>query len=380
MTYSKLSSHSPMVFDETRNRVYLDAIRTHIRPDSVVLDLGSGLGVLGFLAAKAGARHVYCVEPAPIARRIMALAQANGIADRITVFRSRIEEIELPEQVDLIISVFTGNMLFTEGLLPSLYHARDRYLKPGGMMVPDRSRLMLQGVDALDLYRKRVDRYREPSLGIDYSSLGAAASNDQLWMSREMAKPVAMTPSVEVIHLDFMETHAEGVTFETEVAAIRDGVINGLLGWIEIKLGDAWLSTAPGQPDLHWSPALLPFAKPVAVLEGESLRLGYRSIDDQRVFWSIRKGDDQQKQSTVMDDQDLLIDMQLSAPECVAPLGEEGLLLADVLARIAGGESNRVIAEALLANYPKKFQSAADALKAVGRLAARHRHHPARKT
>jgi predicted RNA methylase len=109
----------------------------------VVLDLGAGLGVHGLLAAAAGAKRVYLVEPEPVVQLAKEIARANGLADRIVILEGRIEEVELPEQVDLIISVFTGNLLYSEDLLPSLFHARDRYLKPGGHLVPDFAELLL---------------------------------------------------------------------------------------------------------------------------------------------------------------------------------------------------------------------------------------------
>lgn len=53
MSYSDLASHAAMIFDETRNSAYLAAMQAHIRPDTVVLDLG----------AIAGAGHRCRAEP-----------------------------------------------------------------------------------------------------------------------------------------------------------------------------------------------------------------------------------------------------------------------------------------------------------------------------
>src|SRR3990167_6681712 len=72
MSYSSLHRHASMVFDEVRNRAYLEAMRRVITPASIVLDVGAGVGVLGLLAAKLGARKVYCVEPSPVVDHIPA--------------------------------------------------------------------------------------------------------------------------------------------------------------------------------------------------------------------------------------------------------------------------------------------------------------------
>ena len=184
MNYSDLLRHHTMVFDEIRNRAYLAAMRAVITPESVVLDLGAGVGVLGLLAAKCGARRVYCVEPSHVASHIDVLARANNVADRVVTIRGRIEDVVLPEQVDVLLSVFTGNLLFTEDLLPSLYFARDRYLKPNGAMIPDRARLLIAGAEAHERHAETAGRYRHASLGIDYSAIAASVANAMFLMER----------------------------------------------------------------------------------------------------------------------------------------------------------------------------------------------------
>ena len=211
MSYANLLSHQPMVFDEVRNRMYLDAMRRVITADSVVLDLGAGLGVLGLLAAKLGARKVYCVEPSPVSAQTPLLAKANGVADRVVALRGRIEDVEIPEQVDVILSVFTGNLLFTEGLMPSLYHARDKYLKPTGAMIPDRARLMIAGVEAPKLYADTAGCYRRESLGIDYSLVAASAANGLYTSARGENAPSPITPCEIATEIDLRTTHDDRV-------------------------------------------------------------------------------------------------------------------------------------------------------------------------
>ena len=188
MSYSQVASHRSMVFDEYRNALYARAIRKFVTPDTVVLDLGAGIGIHGLLAAAAGAKRVYLVEPEPVVQLAREIARANGLADRIVILEDRIEDVQLPEQVDLIISVFTGNLLYSEDLLPSLFHARDRYLKPGGRMVPDFAELVLAPVSAPELHAKHIGCWSDPHLGLDFSSGRRFAANEMLWPYREELK------------------------------------------------------------------------------------------------------------------------------------------------------------------------------------------------
>lgn len=52
--------------------------------------------------------------------------------DKITIIAGRVEDITLPEPVDIIISEPMGYMLVNERMLESYIHAR-KFLKPGGI-------------------------------------------------------------------------------------------------------------------------------------------------------------------------------------------------------------------------------------------------------
>ncbi len=56
------------------------------------------------------------------------------------MIKGKIEEIELPvKEVDIIISEWMGYFLLYESMLDSVIYARDKYLKPGGLMLPERA-------------------------------------------------------------------------------------------------------------------------------------------------------------------------------------------------------------------------------------------------
>ena len=113
-----------------------------------MLDVGAGTGILSIFAARAGAKHVYAVENANIAIHARAIIEKNGLTDKITVIKGKIEEIELPvDKVDIIISEWMGYFLLYESMLDCVLYARDKYLNPNGMMFPDRAVLYLATIE-----------------------------------------------------------------------------------------------------------------------------------------------------------------------------------------------------------------------------------------
>lgn len=138
--YATLYDHIGMLQDFERMGAYHDAIRLNAErhfKGKVVLDVGAGTGVLSIWAAQAGASRVYSVEATNIADHAEKLAEAHGFSDVVTVLRGRMENIELPEQVDVVISEWMGYFLLRESMVQSVLYARDRWLKPTtGVMYP----------------------------------------------------------------------------------------------------------------------------------------------------------------------------------------------------------------------------------------------------
>ena len=88
------------------------------------MDVGAGSGILSFFAMQAGAKKVYAVEASSMALHTEKLVACSPYAGRIKVIPSKIEEVKLPEKVDMIISEPMGYMLYNERMLETYIHAR----------------------------------------------------------------------------------------------------------------------------------------------------------------------------------------------------------------------------------------------------------------
>ena len=63
------------------------------------------------------------------------LVKNSKLEDKIQVVAGKIEEIDIPEKVDIIISEPMGYMLYNERMLETYLHAK-KWLKPNGKMFP----------------------------------------------------------------------------------------------------------------------------------------------------------------------------------------------------------------------------------------------------
>ncbi|KAI1762762.1 S-adenosyl-L-methionine-dependent methyltransferase [Hypoxylon sp. FL1150] len=150
-SYAGNDIHETMLKDTVRTDAYRDFIynNKHLFAGKTVLDIGCGTGILSMFCARAGAAKVIAVDASAIITKAQENIFHNGLSQTITCVHGKIEEVALPggvEQVDVIVSEWMGYCLLFEAMLPSVLYARDRYLAPGGLLVPSHAGLWVAPV------------------------------------------------------------------------------------------------------------------------------------------------------------------------------------------------------------------------------------------
>lgn len=261
LPYETLDVHRWMLRDWPRMQAFEAALREQVQPGSVVLDVGAGSGVLSLMAAKAGAARVYAVERTPVARQARRLVQRNGLDHVIQVIEADIQQVHLPEQVDLIVSEWLGTIGVDENLLYPVLLARDRWLKPDGIMVP--SVVRAWAAPAHLATRCDIDYLRANPTGLDLSELSEPSMHDLLCRryqvrDHDLASPaqVMWTTDTRVDDLASALTPAQA---DLDFAITQDTTANALVAWFEAQLSPSvTLSNAPEAPETHWGQLTLP--------------------------------------------------------------------------------------------------------------------------
>lgn len=67
------------------------------------------------------------------------------------------EEVVLPvDSVDIIISEWMGYFLLYESMLDTVIYARDRYLKPEGLIFPDKATMVLATIEDAEYKEQKI--------------------------------------------------------------------------------------------------------------------------------------------------------------------------------------------------------------------------------
>ena len=274
--YGDIELQRRMVSDRPRTDAFAAAIREVVQPGDVVLDVGTGTGILAMFAAKAGARKVYAIDVTDIAEIATDLVKANGLSDQIQILHGRAGELQLDQKVDLIISEWLGSAAFGEGMLHVVLDARDRNLTPTGRMLPSKVRVMIAPLDEPILYNTEGPGFwRERIHDLDFSSLQEVELSQGRTMQIRVEPAAVLAPGQALLELDLLTASAEDVWSEgqLEFVPVRDGVLNGFCVWFEAELSrSVILDTGPFSPETHWAQTYMSFS-PRPVRAGERVEV-----------------------------------------------------------------------------------------------------------
>jgi histone-arginine methyltransferase CARM1 len=248
--------------------------------NKVIIDVGAGSGILSFFAVQAGAKRVYAVEASSMAVHCQMLVKANKHSNKIVVIAGKVEEIDIPEKVDMIISEPMGYMLFNERMLESYVHAR-KWLKPEGKMFPSQAVLYCAPYTDELLYMEQFNKisfwYQQHFHGVDLSPLKDAAKEeyfkqpvvDSFDCRILMAKPFGHSVDFGSI----TESSLYTIEFPLSFTLWQTGNIHGLAFWFDVAFigtqQTVWLSTAPSHPLTHWYQVRCLFSLPLFASAGQ---------------------------------------------------------------------------------------------------------------
>ena len=377
-----ISSYGRMIADHVRTQAYASALRQAIKPGSVVLDIGTGIGIFAMLACQFGARRVYAVEPDDAIQVAREIAAANGFADRIEFIQDLSTRITLPERVDVIISDLRGVLPLFRRHIPSIIDARKRFLAPDGVLIPQQDMIYAAVSEAPDLYERDATLWIDNNYGLDLSAARRLVTNT--WQKGSVNSDQLLTRPQQWATLDYNSIESPDVSDEMTFSVTRAGVAHGLSLWFDAMLAEGVsFSNAPGQPELIYGSAFFPFPAPVTLTASDrvSVKLSADLVSDDYIWrWETQVHNQKPsneikadfKQSTFFSAPLSLERLHKKAASHLPALSEDGHIDQFILSLIDGKTSLGQIAQQVSDNFPGYFARWEDALTRVSELSLKY--------
>lgn len=375
-----IEAYGKMLMDEARMGAYQEAIRRAVRPDSIVLDIGTGTGIHALMAARAGARHVYAVEPADAILVAPEVAQANGLADKITFIHDVSTNVTLPTRADVVISDLHGTLPWFQRHIPTIVDARRRLMNDHGTLVPQQDFVFLAAVESPELYARVAKPWRQQPFGFDLTYV--ASRTTQEYVRGRVGRDGFLTDVHRVATLDYRSITDPDVSVKLELSPVRSGNLHGFIVWFDtVVFEDVRLTSAPFEPEISYGSSFFPVAEPVNVAPGHTVRLTWRGTlqgEDYVWAWNVDVHDgagvrrESFRHTTLASRLPSMERLRKRAPSYRPALGPEGTVDRIILNLMTGERTNDEIARAVRSLAPDAFESEATAMERVRSLSERY--------
>lgn len=254
-----------------------------------------------------------------MAEHARELVKANELQNVIEVIEGSMEDITLPEKVDVIISEWMGYFLLRESMLDSVVCARDRWLKPNGVMYPSHARMWMAPIrsgfvdkkmsdyeGAMEDWYAFVDETKT-YYGVDMSVLTNPFTEEQrkyylqtsIWNNLHPEQIIG-TPVI-IKEIDCLTTSVEDIS--KVCASISSSITEenarfcGFGGWFDVHFRgsnkspaqqEIELTTAPREDyGTHWGQQVFLLDRPLRIQHGDNLAFQFamsRSKDNHRLM------------------------------------------------------------------------------------------------
>ncbi|KAI5097029.1 protein arginine N-methyltransferase 1 [Silurus meridionalis] len=254
-SYAHFGIHEEMLKDEVRTLTYRNSMfhNKHLFKDKVVLD----------------------IECSSISDYAVKIVKANKLDHIVTIIKGKVEEVELPvDHVDIIISEWMGYCLFYESMLNTVIYARDKWLKPDGLIFPDRATLYVTAIEDRQ-YKDYKIHWWENVYGFDMSCIKEVAIKEPLV---DVVDPKQLvTSSCLIKEVDIYTVKIEDLSFTSPfcLQVKRNDYIHALVTYFNIEFTRCHkrtgFSTSPESPYTHWKQTVFYLDDYLTVKTGEEI-------------------------------------------------------------------------------------------------------------
>ena len=284
--------HVPMMNEHGRNESYRKAMNLAIKGDELVLDIGTGAGLLSMIAADCGAREVVtCEVSETISKVATKIVKKNGFEGKIKVINKNSKDLvigaDMAEKADILVSEILSSEFVGEGVQKTVLDAKKRLLKKTGKVIPEGGSIMIALVE--NSGKLAGENFVDEALGYDISDFNSITTNK--WVGAIEDEPILMSEPIEAFTFNFCDFEELCTGKKTiEIEAKNSGVCAGLVQWLKVCLFDDIEYQNNPVAMYHtksvsgWKTPVFRFDRPVSVTRGQSLEIEATLTEDYSWF------------------------------------------------------------------------------------------------
>lgn len=200
-----------VLMDKERMFKLRQAIESVIKNGDIVVDIGTGSGILAYFAIVSGAKFVYAIELDPSNYKTAdTVVKDNNMMEAIKLIQGDAFTIKLPEKADVLICELMSTALLDEPQISLMNHGINKFLKKNGITIPKRATTFIECVNT------------------NYFNYGIKLRVPQYeweWIDSHSRK---LSETVVMFEVDFSTMNKEDIHCRGSIEIIQDGLLNGI--------------------------------------------------------------------------------------------------------------------------------------------------------
>lgn len=258
--FGNLYEHEKMLADSVRIENYKKGIQKYINSGDIVLDVGTGTGILSFFAASKKPKKIYAIDHSNFIEIAREIAKHNNIED-IEFIKTNSRNYNPDVKFDVIIHEQIGDYLFNENMIVNLLDLKKRLLKPTGKILPGKFELFLEPTSLDDSFN--VPFIWENQIeGIDFGFLKdytlegyKGADYEHEWIESKAVK-YFLCPADPVLIFDLNSLNSENEiprSINISKKIVTPGAFDGFCLFFKVIFDeDVFFETSPLSTNTHW--------------------------------------------------------------------------------------------------------------------------------
>ncbi|OXB53186.1 hypothetical protein ASZ78_001297 [Callipepla squamata] len=335
------SRYADMLHDKDRNMKYYQGIRAAVSrvkgrgEKAIVLDIGTGTGLLSMMAATAGADFCYAIEVfKPMANAAVKIVEKNGFRDKIKVINKHSTEVtvgpdgDMQCRANILVTELFDTELIGEGALPTYEHAHKYLVQEGCEAVPHRATVYVQLVESRrmwswnKLFPVRVEAEDGEKIIVSPSEMencpGVPSVCDIQLNQMPSSDFTILSEVVTMFSVDFSKpVRSASTSYRVQLEPVKSGKAQIVLSWWDIDMDPSgtinctmapyWVKpTSAFQWRDHWMQCVYFLPHEEWVLQGEKVLLT-ACRDEYSVWYTLRKAREEEENKA---------DVRVESPVC----------------------------------------------------------------
>ncbi|NWQ62795.1 ANM7 methyltransferase, partial [Neopipo cinnamomea] len=327
------SRYADMLHDKDRNVKYYQGIRAAVSrvkgrgEKAIVLDIGTGTGLLSMMAAAAGADFCYAVEVfRPMANAAVKIVEKNGFSDKIKVINKHSTEVtvgpdgDMECRANILVTELFDTELIGEGALPTYEHAHKYLVQEGCEAVPHMATVYVQLVESKrmwawnKLFPIHVEAEDGEKIIVPPSEMencpGVPSVCDIQLNQMPSSDFTALSDVVTMFRVDFSKpVQSASTCYRVQLEPVQSGKAQIVLSWWDIGMDPSgtinctmapyWVNpTSALQWRDHWMQCVYFLPKEQPVVRGEKVQLT-ACRDEYSVWYTLQTASAEEDEAAV---------------------------------------------------------------------------------